>query len=60
MIMKIAYLFSFVYWPHSPEKYILVYAQNEEAAREIGARKCFFNSGKMASPENLELVTYGL
>lgn len=58
--MKIAYLFSFTYWSYSPPKYILVYAENEEQAREIGSDNLFYNSGEKAKPKDLILQTYGL
>lgn len=54
------YLFSFKYWQNDPPRYILVYAKNEEEARILGAKQCFFNSGQIASPEDLVLCTYGL
>jgi hypothetical protein len=54
------YLFSFKYWQYDPPRYILVYAKNEEEARLLGAKKCYFNSGQIASPEDLVLCTYGL
>lgn len=58
--MKTAYLFSFNSWQYSPPQYILVYAMNEEEAREIGSKNCFFHSGTKAKPKDLNLVTYGL
>lgn len=58
--MKQPYLFSFVHWAYSPPRYILVYAENEKEAREIGAKNCTFNSGDKARPRDLVLLTYGL
>lgn len=54
------YLFSFKYWQFDPPIYILVYAKNEEEARDIGAKQCHFNSGEQAKPKDLQLCTYGI
>lgn len=59
-IMKIAYLFSFKNWKYQQEKYILVYAENEEEARKIGCKNCYYNNGEKASPKDLIIQTYGL
>lgn len=58
--MKLAYLFSFKYWEYSPPQYVLVYAENEEEARNIGCENCSYNSGEKAKPKDLILQTYGL
>ncbi len=51
--MKQPYLFSFTSWQYDPPKYILVYAENENEARILGSKKCFFNSGAEAKPSDL-------
>lgn len=58
--MKIAYLFSFTFWENEPAQYLLVYAENEKEAREIGCKQCEYNSGQKAHPKDLQLCTYGL
>lgn len=58
--MKKAYLFSFSFWENSPNRYLLVYAETEEKARDIGCKHCEFNSGQRAHAKDLQLCTYGL
>ena len=58
--MKKAYLFSFTFWHDSPDQYLLVYAETEKEAREIGCKQCEYNSGQKAKPNDLHLCTYGL
>lgn len=55
-----AYLFSFKSWSNDPFQYILVYAENEINAREIGSKNCFYNSKEQSKPEDLYLCTFGL
>ncbi len=57
---KIAFLFSFQPWINDPTRYLLVYAETEQEAREIGCKKCRYNSGEEVKPERLTLCTYGI
>jgi hypothetical protein len=57
---KKAFLFSFQKHVLDQIEYILVYALDENEAREIGRRKCYFHCGDMAKLTDLKLVTYGL
>ena len=56
--MNKAYLFRLQLWQFDPPEYILVYAKNEEEAREKGAKQLNYNSGAPAEPNHLGLVTY--
>ena len=56
--MKKAYLFRLQLWKYDPAEYILVYAKNEDEAREKGSKKLFYNCGDQAKPKDLKLVTY--
>jgi len=52
------YLFKLQLWQYDPAEYILVYAKDEDEAREKGSKKLFYNSGEQSKPKDLELVTY--
>ena len=54
------YLFSFIYWEYSPAQYILVYAENEQKAREIGVKQLKYMCGDKLHPNQLNLCTFGL
>ena len=56
----IAYLFRFNFHVQEPDKYLLVYAETEDKARDIGAAQCRFYNDAPAKPEDLKLCTYGL
>lgn len=56
----IAYLFSISLWQFDPPIYLLVYAETERQAREIGAAQCHYNSRAPVKPEDLKLQTFGL
>lgn len=58
--IKKAYLFSFVYWAYSPPKYILVYAEDEEQARDLACNKLTYNSGEKALKRDVILETINL
>lgn len=55
-----AYLFSFIYYYNSPPQYILVYAENEESAKEFARSKLFYNSGEPAKIEDIISCTFGI
>jgi len=57
---KKAFLFSFTFWHDSPDQYLLVYAETEKEAREIGRKQCEYNSGQKAHAKDLRLCTWGL
>lgn len=56
---KTAYLFSFRSWHNDPYEYAMVYAYNEQEARELACKNCQYHSGARPTPNALNLITYG-
>ena len=52
------YLFSFQDWFANPEKYILVYAKDEDTARKKACKLLKYNSGIQAKEEDIKSHTY--
>ncbi len=56
--MEKPFLFSFKGWQNDPPKYLLVYAETEEAAARLAQKQCFYNSGTPATMSDIKSCTF--